>query len=100
MYTLSMDHVSSLIPKVLRKRGLYDEAHASMIVYRAQKWLVEIHPEMASELHPHALKDGILTLQTGNSIAQQEGALLAPALLAFLQSEDKNSVSQVKISRK
>lgn len=32
-----MDHVSSLIPTVLRTRGLSDEAYVSMTIYRARK---------------------------------------------------------------
>ncbi|OGJ63516.1 hypothetical protein A3C37_00165 [Candidatus Peribacteria bacterium RIFCSPHIGHO2_02_FULL_53_20] len=95
-----MDHISSLIPKVLRNRGLYDEAHASMMVYRAKKWLLETHPEIAASLDPHALKDGILTVHALHSIAQQEGTLLAPDLLLFLQSGDTNAVREVRVSRK
>ena len=91
-----MDHLSSLIPAVLRKRGLYDEAHASMIVYRTKKWLEETYPDIASVLHPHALKDGILTIHVGHSFAQQEGAALAQELLSFLQSGDTNTVREVK----
>lgn len=95
-----MDHVSSLVPKVLRKRGLYDEAHASMVVYRAKKWLEEMHPDIAPALHPHALKDGILTIHSLHSIAQQEGALLSAELLAFLQSEDQHAVREIRCIRK
>lgn len=95
-----MDHVSSLIPSVLRKRGLYDEAHASMIVYRAQKWLLDTHPEAAQALHPHALKDGILTLRADNDAAEREGSLFATALLSFLQSGEENTVREVRVTRK
>ncbi|TSC60640.1 MAG: hypothetical protein Greene041662_191 [Candidatus Peregrinibacteria bacterium Greene0416_62] len=99
-YTPSMDHLSSLIPKVLRKRGLYDEANASMIVYRAKKWLEESHPEPASMLQPHALKDGTLTVICEHSLAQQEGTLLAPELLRFLQRDDQNAVREIRFIRK
>lgn len=95
-----MDHVSSLIPSVLRKRGLYDEAHASMIVFRAKKWLQDAHPDIAPVLMPHALKDGVLLLLADHAEAQQEGALLAPALLTFLQTDDQKSVKEVRVSRK
>ena len=94
-----MDRLSSLIPSVLQKRGLYNEAQASMTVYRAKKWFTEMHPEAASMLTPHTLKDGVLTIYALHSIAQQEGVLLAPELLSFLQSEDKNAVSEVRCTR-
>ena len=95
-----MDHVSSLIPKVLRKRGLYEEAQASMLVFRAKKWLQETHPDAAAVLDPHALKDGILTINALLPTAQQEGEQLASELLSFLQSEDANAIREVRITRK
>jgi hypothetical protein len=95
-----MDHLSSLIPGVLRKRGLYDDAHAAMIVYRAKKWLQETHPEMALTLCSYSLQNGILSIHAGRSIEQQKEASLESALLSFLQSDDKAMVKEVRISRK
>lgn len=99
-YTPVVDHISSLIPNVLRRRGLYDAAHASMTVYRTKKWLLETHPEIVPLLEPHALNDGILTIRALHPIAQQEGTLLAPELLSFLRSEDKNAVREIRFTRK
>lgn len=92
-----MDHVSSLIPSFLKKRGLYDEAHASMMVFRATKWYVEYHPHLASFLHPKTFKDGILTLIAQNEASLQEAALLSDALRAFLQSEGKYMVKEIQV---
>ncbi|MEK7563383.1 MAG: hypothetical protein AAB544_03245 [Patescibacteria group bacterium] len=94
-----MDHISSLIPNVLRKRGLYDEAQASMVVFRAKKWLQENRPDSASSLEPKKLMGGILLIEAAHSLSTEEQALLTAELLPFLQTEDSGALKEIRFTK-
>lgn len=94
-----MDHISSLIPSVLRKRGLYDEAQASMVVFRAKKWLQEHRPDRASSLEPKRLMTGILFIEAAHSLSAEEQTLLAAELLPFLQAEGSGALKEIRFTK-
>ena len=94
-----MDHISSLIPSVLRKRGLYDEAQASMVVFRAKKWLQEHRPNDVSSLEPKKLIGGTLVIEAASSLSVEEQTLLAAELLPFLQTEDSGALKEIRFTK-
>ncbi len=95
-----MDSVGSLLPKVLKKRGLHKHAEASLIVQQAQEWLEKKLPRFIQDLKVISFKDGTLTISCANSIAAQECQQSAEDLKIFIFSEcDGKSVEQVRCVR-
>lgn len=87
VYSRSMDSLGSILPKVLHKRGLHGHARAALVTHRATLWLRAALPAHCYALDVKSVKDGVLTISTGNSIAAQETASLLPALKDFLERE-------------
>lgn len=94
-----MDHISRVLPGVLRKRGIGVHAHAAMLVYRAQKWLNERLPGLADALRVVELKDGVLLIESAHSIAAQECQSVAQDLIEFLQKEASSHIREIRIVR-
>ena len=95
-----MDQLSSILPSVLRKRGLHGHAVAALVTLKANEWLRLALPACASRLHVETVKDGVLTIATTHSIAAQECLPLLPALQEFLNRECKgSSVRDVRLVR-
>lgn len=92
-----MDKVSDLMGKILAKRGLKDQAHASYAVYIATTWISEHLPNVSNQLHPRRLEHGILLIESDHSIASQELRNCSEELLGFLNSHEDLSVSAVSI---
>ncbi len=67
-----MDRLSSILPKVLRKRGLHGEMTASLIVMLCQRWIEVSMPTMAPALRVLRFADGWVTVEADNSIALSE----------------------------
>lgn len=93
-----MDHISTLLSKALRKRGLKDQADASLVVYTAQKWLKEKGLKNATA---EKLDNGALFIEVESSIAAQECHAQKEDLLSSLQKTFPDiAVNQVRIMRK
>lgn len=82
-----MDHIGSLLTKVLKKRGLYKHAEASLIVQQSQEWLKKKLPKFIRDLRVVSFKDGTLTVSCANSIAAQECQQVSHELMQYLASE-------------
>lgn len=80
-----MDHVNTLLAKVLHRRGLAAEAGAAYATHRAGLWIAEHLKGVAPFLHVRSLKDGKLAVSADNSIAAQECSEARMQLLADLQ---------------
>ncbi len=85
-----MDHISRLLPTVLRKRGFGPLADASSVVLRAQEWMSAHMRLQAPSLLPRKLASGALVIEAANSIALSEMNRQSPALLDFLHAELPN----------
>lgn len=95
-----MDSLSSILPRVLQKRGLHGHAMAAMVTHRAQEWLHAALPHCIAQLHVESLKDGVLTIASAHPIAAQECMPLLPSLTEFLQRECKGcTVREVRMIR-
>lgn len=96
----SMDALSSLLPKVLAKRGLNVHAHAAHVVHRSQLWLDERLPALRTALKVQKFQDGTLYVTCTHSIAAQECHPLFPDLQLFLQQECRfNDIKAVRLTR-
>ncbi|MBI3618994.1 DUF721 domain-containing protein [Candidatus Peregrinibacteria bacterium] len=79
-----MDSLQSVLPKVLRKRGLYAHAQSAQVVHLAQRWLEQALPSFAAFVRVHTLSHATLTIACSHSIAAQECQQVAPMLREFL----------------
>jgi len=94
-----MDKISALIPKVLSRRGLKDQAGASYAVYLAVDWLHNVSVGLAEFCIVTTLKDGILTIECLNSVAMQELNQKSEELKAHLNAIDGISIRDITITR-
>lgn len=95
-----MDSLSSILPKVLHKRGLHKHASAALVTHKACEWLRVALPDFASQLHVDTFRDGVLTISTMHSIAAQECTPMIPSLTEYLGRECKGSViREVRLMR-
>lgn len=81
-----MDRAFSILPKVLRTRGLADAAYSGLILERASAWIREQLPTHAVSLRPSQLKDGVLMIEGSHSIAVTECSERSGELLTHLAS--------------
>ena len=82
-----MERVGSLLSKVLAKRGLKDQAIASLIVHQAQEWLVDALPPFHDMIHVQKCENGVLFVKCEHSIAAQECHQVVDGLLEYLKGE-------------
>ena len=95
-----MDSLSSILPRVLHKRGLHGHATAALVTHKAYDWLRAAIPNDIDQLRVERIKDGVLTIASANSIAAQECMPLLPALTEFLKRECAGSViREIRIVR-
>jgi hypothetical protein len=95
-----MDQLSSLLPKVLARRGLNVSAHAAHVVHRSQMWLEERLPALSSCLRVQKFQDGTLFVTCTHSIAAQECHPLFPDLQLFLKREcNFSDIKAVRLTR-
>ena len=95
-----MDSLSSILPKVLHRRGLHGHAVAALATHKAGDWLRAALPHCFEQLHVQSLKDGVLTISADHPIAAQECSPLLPALTEYLQRECKGvKVREVRMVR-
>lgn len=102
LYSLvhSMDKLSALIPKVLGKRGLTDQAQASYVVFLANEWLLDTAPQIFEAVEVTSLKDGTLYIESEHPLFSQELTQRSHDLLEHLNAFEGVSVSEVRIQRK
>jgi hypothetical protein len=95
-----MDSLQSILPKVLRKRGLHGHAGAAHVTFKAQEWINTALPGVAQYLKVSTLKDGTLTVASQNGVASQECLQMIPSLKDFLSRECKDAaVREIRLER-
>lgn len=82
-----MDAIGSILPKVLRRRGLHLQADASQITYRADAWLQKTLPTLSAMIRARSLRNAILLIECDHSTVAQECAPLLQPLKSYLQRE-------------
>jgi hypothetical protein len=82
-----MDRLRSVLPKVLKKRGLYHQASASHITHAGQRWLEESLGNLGSFVSIKSYSQGTLTIACAHSVAAQECQALLPAFREYLSRE-------------
>ncbi len=96
-----MDHIFSVLPKVLRKRGLQEHAEGALVVLRAQRWLHERLPDLQTVIHVQTYKENTVHIVCTHSIAVQECQSLIPELQDYLHANCAFAgVLDVRVGRK
>lgn len=95
-----MDRLFSVLPKVLRKRGLQEHAEGALIVLRAHRWMEEHFPHLTGAFRVQKFQENTLHILCTHSIALQECQASIDDLKAFLQKDCAfTAVSDVRIGR-
>ena len=85
LYTLGMDRLSLLLPKVLKRRGLHQLAEASFVVLRAQEWIKAHMGMQAPSITARKFADSSVLIEAGNPIALSEVSRRGEELRVFLK---------------
>ena len=95
-----MDHIGSLLPKVLQKRGLQEHATAAQACWQAEQWLAEHLSSIVPYIQVSTFQDAELCIHTQNSIAAQECQQISEALLAHIQASCAGiTITNIRIIR-
>lgn len=95
-----MDRLFSVLPKVLRKRGLHEHAEGALVVLRAQRWLEGRFPSLLGSIRVQKYQEHVLHIQCSHSIALQECQGSIPDLKDFLCKDCAfTALSDVQVSR-
>lgn len=95
-----MDSVQSILPRVLRKRGLHAQVAASTVTFVAARWLKTALPHCADTLLVSTLSHATLSIHCTHSIAAQECLPLLPQLKEFLSRECKGQkIEEIRLVR-
>lgn len=90
-----MERLDTLMPAVLRKRGLMGHASAALITHRANAWFAEHLPAFVQDLRATSLKDKELIITAQHSIAAQECQQCSDQLMRYLR-EDCGHASELE----
>lgn len=95
-----MDRVSFLIAGTLAKRGLAQNALASLALHRTNAWLAAAFPLGDSPAAAERLADGVLHIRCSHSVILQELQSRLPELRRFLASDCPfAAVTEIRLSR-
>ena|SRR3989344_6074047 len=94
-----MDRVKDLIGRVLRKRGLQNEAAAAHAVYLANAWIASAMPLFVSTARAINVKDNTLLIECTHSVAAQEVMQRAQELEKYLKKEVSIPLSGIRVLR-
>ena len=82
-----MDRLSTILPSVLRQRGMESEALSAHALTIARRWLDREFPTLSTQLRPATIQRGELVIVTDSSPALAHVSPHLSALLALLRSE-------------
>ena len=95
-----MDRLSTVLPTVLRRRGLAAHAEGALVLHRASLWIAEKNPLLGPLVAIQHLKDGILTIGCTHSSALQECQELHVPLRDYLHIECPFAViREIRVTR-
>ena len=95
-----MEQIGNLLSKVMAKRGLGVQAHASYVVHTSQQWLHEKLPALRTFLRVEKFQDGTIYVTCTHSIAAQECYPLFADLQAYLLKECRfKDIEGVRLTR-
>ena len=94
-----MDRLSDLMPRVLARKGLKDQATAALIIHKATLWISEHLSDVSSGISVSRLKDGLLYIESEQGTAAQELTQKKEYLRAYLNGLQAQSVHDIIIQQ-
>ncbi|OGJ56237.1 hypothetical protein A2635_03335 [Candidatus Peribacteria bacterium RIFCSPHIGHO2_01_FULL_51_9] len=94
-----MDRLSSLLPKVLRRRGLHGHAQSALVMHCARRWLDEKLPLTKEMISVTKCEDGVLFVACTEAIALQECQAVFADLKGFLMTETSVQIEEIRAIR-
>lgn len=80
-----MERLSHILPGVVRRRGLYQEFSAGLILLEARRWITQSLPQHSPFLSPKSFCDGTLLIEAKNAIALHECSRRSEQMKAWLE---------------
>ncbi len=94
-----MDRVKDLLGKVLRKRGLLNEAASAHTVYLANAWIASSMPSFFGSARAVTVKENTLFIECAHSVAAQEISQRSQELEKYLHRETANPLLSIRLLR-
>ena len=94
-----MDRLSSLLPKVLRKRGLQGQAQEALVMHCARRWLTEHLPSCQDAVSVTKCANGILFVKCATMSALQECQAVLADLKGFLIKETAVQLEEIRATQ-
>ena len=95
-----MDHLGSVLPTVLNKRGLRTHAQAAHVVLFATEWIVSNKNALSRDIHVQSLQHGSLVVECTHSIVLEEMHSASAALLdALVEAFDSKTITDIRLVR-
>lgn len=95
-----MDRVKDILPRVLKKRGVYDEVVASAVVASAAAWIRTNLPAYADDLAVSHAAQGRLHVKARSTVALMALKALEQTLLDHIaMSVEQGSPTAVSVTR-
>lgn len=66
-----MDRLSSLLPKVLRKRGIQSQVQEALVIHCAKRWFHERFPSLQGMISVSKYENGVLFIECTEDPALQ-----------------------------
>ena len=95
-----MDRISNLVPKVLKRKGLSDQATASYAVFLANECISEQFPDFVDIARAEKLSGGVLHISADTPHAVQEIEAIAESVLHHVNRYEGISVNEIRVFRK
>lgn len=94
-----MDRLDSLLPKVLKQKGMFEAAVASLTVSKANEWIKEHSPHLVPHIHAVKLQDGRLHLKADHPLIVSEFQQHHAMLLSYLNAEMDGKIQMISVVR-
>ncbi len=92
-----MDKVSHLIPKVLQRRGLSDDANASYVVFLANEWIEEHLPQCCDHANVASYSAGAVHIEVDTPAMAEELSMVTKVLLQSLNRYEGIYVQEIRV---
>lgn len=94
-----MDRLSSLLPKVLRKRGIQSQAQEALVIHCAKRWFDEHFPPLQGMISVSKYENGVLFIECTEDSALRACHGSFADVIGFLLKETGVCLQEIRAIR-
>lgn len=94
-----MERLQSVLPRVLRQRGLFEHAQACGVCATVNQWIETNLRSCAHYLQATSFENGQVVITAENSVAADECQQRVGDLMDFLIGEHSDAVRGIRVTR-